>query len=464
MRRSSSDRPSVEILTIGDELLRGELVDSNSAWLAARLQELGLPTRRVTTIGDAQSEIEEALEAALLRNSVVITSGGLGPTDDDRTVAAVAAVAGVERALHAASLAHIERIFARSGLTMTPNNEKQAWLPEGAEALLNERGTAPGVAFRRGASLLFCLPGVPHELRWLYDNHVEPRLRAALNTHPAERRVLKVFGIGESQVDHRLANLLAEVPARGCAVTVHYRATFPEIHVTLLVRPADGVVEDGAMEEGAMENGAARAAVEVADALTARAEELLGSHLFARDEQGFAEAIVEALTTHGARLALAESCTGGLAADMLTNAAGSSAVFELGAVVYANAMKEQILSVPRSILDGPGAVSRECVEAMALGIRQVAGATYGVAISGIAGPGGGTAEKPVGTVHFALAGPDGVRHLHRVFPYDRRRNKKLAAYIALWLALREVRGLVAEGDPLAGRWQASVDASTEKTD
>ncbi len=444
-----SDRPSppIEIVTIGDELLRGDLVDTNGGWLAAELHALGLPVTWMSSIGDASGDIVGAFERAFERSQVVIASGGLGPTDDDRTLTSLAQAAGVELRRDEGAFRHIEAIFARAGLSFTPNNESQAWVPEGAAVLLNEQGTAPGVRLslpgRRGGAgcHVFCLPGVPREMKWLYQRYIAPWLQEQLGLRPARRRTLKVFGIGESTVDHRLEGLLDDVDTSGCEVSVHYRATFPENHVTLLVRPPEGGGEGAEV---------------LADALAEEAARRLDGHLFAREAaHSYGDALVAALRGAGATVALAESCTGGRAADLLTNATGSSEVFELGIVAYANRIKQRQLGVPEAVLVEYGAVSQACVEAMARGVRERAGATYGVAISGIAGPGGGSPDKPVGTVHFALDSADGTRHLHRVFPYDRDRNKLLAAYVALWLVLREVKG-VEKGsatDPLDGRWR-----------
>lgn len=444
--RNDSSAAPIEILTIGDELLRGDLVDTNGGWLAAELHALGLPVTRMSSIGDTAEDIEAAFRGAFERSAVIITSGGLGPTDDDRTIASLARAAGVELVRDEGALRHIKAIFERGRFTFTPNNESQAWVPVGAEALLNQQGTAPGVrlslsAVRGGAGAhVFCLPGVPRELKWLFGRYVGPWLQQQLGLEPAARRTLKAFGIGESNVDHRLQGLLEAVDTSACEVSVHYRATFPENHVTLLVRSSEG----------------AERAASVADALADEAARRLEGHLFARDAtHGMGDALVSALRDAGATVAFAESCTGGRAADLLTNASGSSEVFELGVVAYANRIKEQQLGVPEAVLVEHGAVSQACVEAMARGVRERAGATYGVAISGIAGPGGGSADKPVGTVHFALDSAEGTRHLHRVFPYDRDRNKLLAAYVALWLVLRELGGdAPPKGeDLLDGRWR-----------
>jgi nicotinamide-nucleotide amidase len=431
---------AAEILTTGDELLRGDVVNTNAAWLATRLKQLGAQLCRVVTVGDALPALTGALAEALPRCQLLLVSGGLGPTADDRTTEAVARVASnLPLELHAEALDAMRARFARGNYPFTPNNEKQAYLPRGATLLPNAHGTAPGFMLRVGGCLVVCLPGVPHELKGIFEEEVVPRLTAELALAPALVHSLNVFGLGESQLDHRLTDLLQLCDPGGCQVTLHYRTSFPENRVLLVVCPGEG----GEPE--------ARAVME---RLSAEARARLGRHVFGVDEQSFPEAVVGALRRCGASLALAESCTGGQAADLLTSAAGSSEVFSLGVVAYSNEFKQRLLGVPQQVLADHGAVSRECVEAMALGVRALAGATYGVAISGVAGPSGGTPDKPVGTVHFALAAPDGrVRHLHRVFPFDRLRVKRLSAYTALALTLHECRGEASlSGDLFEGRW------------
>lgn len=456
-----SSRPiAAEILTTGDELLRGDVVNTNATWLATRLKQLGVELNRVVTVGDALEGLTDAVLEALPRCELLVVSGGLGPTDDDRTTLAVARAVGAEPLeLHAAALEAMRERFARGGYQLTPNNDKQAYLPRGATLLPNAYGTAPGFLLRaEGAPRrcpdgglepcaaatnnhcrVICLPGVPSELKGIFEDEVVPRLRAELALSPALHLSLNVFGLGESQIDHRLGDLLQSCGGAGsCTVTVHYRTCFPENRVLLVVRPGEGGHAEAAALLGRLE---------------AQARARLGRHVFGVDEQSFADAVVAALREAAATVALAESCTGGQAGNLITSAAGSSDVFGLGVVSYSNQFKQRVLGVPEDVLARHGAVSRECVLAMANGVRALAGSTYGVAVSGIAGPGGATADKPVGTVHFALCGPQGVRHLHRVFPFDRLRVKRIAAYTALSLVLHEAKGLLpSTDDPLEGRW------------
>jgi nicotinamide-nucleotide amidase len=432
-----SDNNLIEILTIGDELLRGDLVDTNSAWLAGRCHQLGLIVARATSVGDALDDIVAALRGSAA--PMMVVSGGLGPTDDDRTAAAVARAAGVPLALDDEALEMVRARFTATGLAFTANNEKQAWFPQGAEVLVNRRGTAPGFVAQVAGCRVFCLPGVPRELRPMFDESVAPQLQPAGGAMVL--RQYKLFGLAEAQVDDKLAGLLAAVDQQGCDVSLHFRATFPEIHVIVVVRASEA---------------SEAVAEQVARAVDDEVQRRVGRYLFATGEQSFSEAVVEALRARGATLALAESCTGGLAGDLITNAPGSSEVFLLGTVTYSNDAKIKLLNVSSELIDQHGAVSQQCVEAMALGVRELAGSTYSAAISGIAGPGGGTPDKPVGTVHVAIAGPEGIlRHTHRVFGFDRVRVKKIAAYVAHALVLQQVKASPSH-DPLGGRWRPTA--------
>ena len=411
-----------EILTVGDELLRGDVTDTNAAWLAQRMWQLGLPVGLATTIGDNLPRLEQALTDAMGRARVLLVTGGLGPTEDDRTAEAVAHAAGVALEPRQEALDAMRERFARGGWTLTPNNEKQAHLPAGARLLPNDQGTAPGFALQVGQCLVAVLPGVPREMKALFDGHVAPLLTETAGARPALTRTLSCFGVGESMLDHLLQGVLDTVDPGSCQISLHYRTSFPINQVILVVLPGPETVGAEAEDVLARLEAAARPPIE--------------PHVFGVDGQSFADAVVAALSEAGATVALAESCTGGLTGDLITSAAGSSEVFQMGVVAYHNDVKEQLLGVPHELLVEHGAVSQPVVEAMATGIRQRAGATYGIGISGIAGPGGGTPEKPVGTLHLALASADGVFHLKKKFPHGRLRFKQLAAHVALALVLR----------------------------
>ena len=234
---------TAEILTVGDELLRGDVVDENSAWLATRLGQLGLAVGRSVSVGDALEPLVRQLKRACERCDVLLVSGGLGPTDDDRTTEAVAAAGGLELELRQDVLDAMRERFRRAGYTLTANNEKQARIPAGATLLQNDWGTAPGYVARVESCRVVCLPGVPLELSAIFDAHVAPLLLRELSCRPAQVRSLNTFGIGESQIDHRLGDLQGELDCGACEVSVHYRTSFPCNHLILVARPVDGAPE-----------------------------------------------------------------------------------------------------------------------------------------------------------------------------------------------------------------------------
>jgi len=413
-------RTGVEILTIGDEILLGQIVNTNQSWLAARLHALGFAVRWMTTCSDQEDELRAALATAAGRAGLVLATGGLGPTDDDRTVAVVAALCGQGIVIDAAALARLEARYAAAGATPTPNSRRQAEVPAGATVLANAVGLAPGFALELpGGAHGFFFPGVPRELQAIFEDEARPRLEALRPPGLARlSRTYRVIGLRESVVDHRLAGLLDGI-AGGERVAVHYRTVLSENHVTLVVDAAD-------------EAGAAALLEELDGAVRRR----LGRNLYAVGEQTFPQAVGQVLRAHGATLALAESCTGGLIGHLVTEAPGASDYFLLGAVTYSDAAKRDLLGVQPATLAAHGAVSEATVREMAEGVRRRAGATLGLAVSGIAGPGGGSAAKPVGTVHAAVAGPDGTRARRFLFPFGRDMVKHAAAYAALELVYR----------------------------
>ena len=413
-----------EILTIGDELLRGDVTDTNASWLATRLWRLGLPVVRTSSVGDEAEGLTAALASTMERAQVLILSGGLGPTDDDRTAACVAAAAGVALQTRDEALQELRRRFDRIGIALTPNNAKQANLPAGALLVPNDQGTAPGFALDARGCLTVALPGVPREMKAMFDGHVAPELERRFGARPALSRTLSCFGIGESHIDHRLSGALGRVDPGSTKISIHYRTSFPINRVNLVVQPGEETTRQEAEE--------------VLARFEAEVRPPIAPHVFGTDGQSFADAVVQALTEEDATVALAESCTGGLTGDLITSAAGSSAVFQMGIVAYHNDVKARELGVPEALLEQHGAVSQPVVQAMASGVRERAGATFGGGIAGIAGPGGGTAEKPVGTVHFALAHDGGVEHLQRRFPFGRDRVKSISAHVALAMVLRQL--------------------------
>jgi nicotinamide-nucleotide amidase len=399
---------AVEILSTGDELLTGQVVDTNSAWLMDRLWDLGVMVRRKTLVGDDRQDILAALAEVTARADLVVMSGGLGPTEDDLTSECVAAALSVPLEEHAASLEAIRRRFERLGRTMTPNNAKQARFPRGAAVLPNRFGTAPGFEVRLGKAELVCLPGVPAEYRGMCEEVVLPRVAATVGA-PSASRLVKLVGIPESHADHAMRPVMdAE---RGAEVRFGYRAHWPEIHVKW------SVVGDRAEER--------------AERILAAVRGIFGDAIFGEGKQELPEVVVARLVARRERLALAESCTGGLLAELVTSVPGASAAFDMGVVAYANAVKTALLDVPPDALERYGAVSEPVARAMAEGARARGAATWGIGITGVAGPTGGTAEKPVGTVHMAVAGPQGTQAWVRLIPGDRGRIRKMAAFDAL---------------------------------
>jgi nicotinamide-nucleotide amidase len=398
----------VEILSTGDELLTGQVVDTNSTWLMDKLWDLGLMVRRKTLVGDDRTDLDAALRETTARADLVVMSGGLGPTEDDLTSERVAAVLGVPLELHEPSLQVIKRRFERFGRTMTPNNEKQARFPRGAEVIPNRFGTAPGFSVRVGKAEVVCLPGVPLEYKGLCEEWVLPRIAARLTDVPAAR-VLKLFGVPESHADHAMRPIMDDPANEG--VRFGYRAHWPEVHLKWTVPGPDA---------------AARA-----DRITSAARAIFGDAVWGEAKEELPELVVTRLAARGERVAAAESCTGGLLSELVTRVSGASAVFDLGVVAYANAMKERILGVPVEALAAHGAVSEPVARALAEGARRAGGTTWGLGITGIAGPTGGTPEKPVGTVHVAIAGPAGTQAVARLYRGDRERIRRQAAYEAL---------------------------------
>jgi nicotinamide-nucleotide amidase len=404
---------TVESIAIGDEILRGEVVDSNSAYLGAALLQAGLRLARAHALADEIDEIAGALRAAAERAHAVVVSGGLGPTADDRTAEAAALAFGRPLALHAPTLDRIRSIFAARGYPLTPNNEKQALVPEGAEVIENPKGTAPAFALKAGGCELFFLPGVPREYRPLVDRQVVPRIALRRGGAAVRSRVLHTLGATESRVDQ----LLRDFPVPG--VRLSFRVEGPETHVILLC------------EGEASEAEARLAEAEGAAALR------LGALLYGRDRETLAGRLGDELVRRGWRLAIAESCTGGLVSAAVTDVPGSSRYFETGIVAYANETKIRLLRVPAEVIEEHGAVSEETARAMARGVRAVAGCEVGVGVTGIAGPEGGSPEKPVGLVHFAACG---VREVHRqvLLPPGRERVRTFSARIALAVALESL--------------------------
>ncbi len=396
-------------LSIGTELTRGELVDSNSATIAAALTDLGFEVLEKVTVDDDAGRIAAALGRLSKLARVIVCTGGLGPTTDDLTTSAVAAFLGVPLERDEAALDHIRRRFERAGRVMSPSNGKQADFPRGATVLPNAVGTACGFAVDVGDARAFFMPGVPHEMSRMFEEHVVPRIRDLGASDVAQTR-LRTFGLPESAVGEKLDGVEAAFPG----VTIGYRAHFPEIEVKVLARAASGVE-----------------ARELCATATREVESRLGDIVYGGASDSFAGVVGRAIKLRGWTLALAESCTGGLVGHLLTREPGASEFLLVDAVTYANSAKTQFLGVSEDALRGHGAVSEEVAAEMAEGARRAAGADLALSLTGIAGPSGGTDEKPVGLVYIALASDKGTEVREHRFTGDRARVQTFAAYAGL---------------------------------
>lgn len=397
----------IEIVTTGDEVMQGVIVDTNTAWIAERCHRLGHEVIRHTSVKDDFGAIGGLLVEASSRADAVIVSGGLGPTADDITIEAAAKAFGLDLVLDEKVLGEMRAFFQRVGRPMSPSNEKQALILEGGGVLRNRVGTAPGIQRRMGGAEFFFLPGVPKELYQMFDESVVPWLRQRADGAMAER-VLRCFGAPEASIDE----VLQGIDLSGARLS--FRVKFPEVLLKVVARAAD-----------AAETG------RIADAAAGNIHARLGGIVYGEGDEDLVAHVGIMLSSRGMTAAVAESCTGGLIADMITDVPGASGWFERGVVAYSNRSKMEILGVPEETLRSHGAVSRETATAMAEGIRRVSGAAIGIAVTGIAGPGGGTPEKPVGTVHIALATPEGTVAKAFQWNRDRRWFKQMAAWTAL---------------------------------
>ena len=411
-------RPRALIVVTGSELVRGDRTDLNGPFLAGELLRLGLEPARIIVVGDREEELASALEEGL-RAELCAVSGGLGPTHDDRTVELLARVAGVglrlDQELHE-NIGAISRRFAerlgRPYVDFEAGVRKQATIPEGAESL-GLAGTAPGLVLESGSCVVVALPGPPAELRrlWTQALEAEPVRRVLACAQPPELRLLRFFGASESAV----AKALADAGGDGGGVEATICARDFEIHVDLVVEPG---------------------AEARADELSSRLVAPLERYLFSRDSRPVEEIVLHACHVQGLTLSTAESCTGGMIAERLTSVPGASQVFVGAVVAYADEVKAAELGVPEGVLRDHGAVSAETAAAMAEGARTHLDADVALSVTGIAGPGGGTAEKPVGLVYLHAVGPNGARSADFVFPGDRDSIRRRATVTALHLVRR----------------------------
>jgi nicotinamide-nucleotide amidase len=398
----------VEIITIGDELLSGQETDSNAAFLGRRLRDMDLTPQWATTVGDNPEAIRAALALALKRAGLIVITGGLGPTEDDVTRRAVAQALGRHLVLEERVLDNIRERLERSCQKMVGGQQSLALLPQGAKVLNNPQGLAPGLMLKADQTLIFMLPGVPREMRAVFEEKVSPFLREIPTEEGVRQRRLRTVGIGESALQERLRGTSIE----GIRVAYIPRAWSVDLWLTA-------------------HSTSAQAAGTLLALGTRQIEERLEDLIYGVDEDTMERVVAALLIMKGTTIAVAESCTGGLVADRLTNVAGSSAYFNRAVVAYSNQAKREILKVPKRILDSFGAVSRETAVAMAEGIRKISGTDLGLSTTGIAGPTGATAEKPVGLAFIGLAHRKGSLARRFLFGQDRRTNKECCTMAAL---------------------------------
>jgi nicotinamide-nucleotide amidase len=410
-----------EIIAVGSELLTPFRQDTNSLYLTEKLNALGVEVIFKTIVGDNGEHLAASARLALSRADVIVFSGGLGPTEDDLTRESVAAALGLSIRRDSDLLAHLERRFAERGYTLTSNNLKQADVIVGASALANPQGTAPGQwisgKYEGRERIVILLPGPPHEMKAVFEQHCIERLRAKLPKRVIATRVLKITGLGESACDARVApiykryiDVQTTILAGAGEIQLHLTTHAPFLHsaqVTL-------------------------------DELVGEIEEELGDLVFSDNGDPLEQIAGYFLQMRSATLAVAESCTGGLVAERITSVSGSSRYFLGGAVVYSNQLKTGFADVPAELIETHGAVSSQVAVALAEGIRKRCGATLGLGITGVAGPNGGTAEKPVGLVFHALASEQGTEVMERKFPGDRERVRRFASQQALDMVRRKL--------------------------
>ena len=411
----------VQLLLTGNEIMSGDTVDSNSALIARRLGELAIGVHRKVTVGDEVELLKSELAAMAADADLLIVNGGLGPTVDDLTAEILAAAAGVGIEEHPQAVAHLQQWCGRRNLQLNAANLKQALLPKGVIIIDNPIGSAVGFELMLGNCRVICTPGVPSELAAMMDGILDSLARQL--DHPVERNILRLqtFGLGESTAQQMISDAFPDWPEE---VELGFRAGAPQMEIKLTIERA--------------------AAAPLQQRCREQLQDLFGDHIIGEGDTLLAERVLQLLRERGATLTTAESCTGGLIASMLTRIAGSSEAFHAGFVTYANDIKHAVLGVSESSLAGQGAVSEEVVRQMALGAMERSGADYAIAVSGIAGPDGGTREKPVGTVWLAWGDPGHIRTRCLCWPVERSLFQTMIAAAGLDMIRRTLLGIELE--------------------
>lgn len=415
-----------EIICIGTELLLGQIVDTNAAFLAKELAGLGIELYHKSTVGDNLSRVETVLRNAWARADLLILSGGLGPTQDDLTREAIAGLLGETLECNEAALKGIRAFFAKMDRPMAESNLRQAMFPPSGRMIPNPAGTAPGMLAEKEGRIVAALPGVPRELTVMWEESLKPYLQECLARESPivlSSKTVRLAGIGESAMEEKILDLIRE-----------------QTNPTIGTYANRGDVSLRLTAKGNSEGENQRLIAELLQKIRMR----LGEYIFGYDTDSLESVIGKLLNARKLRLALAESCTGGLISSRITDVPGSSGYYLGGVNCYSNQLKMQLLSVPEQTLEEHGAVSEATVRAMAAGIKRLTGAEVGLGVTGIAGPGGATATKPVGLVYFAVDLPGGAQLVERrIFPYNRIYNKETAVQWGLTMLWK---GLTARGE------------------
>jgi nicotinamide-nucleotide amidase len=413
----------IGILTIGNELMNGRVTDANASFIAREANQQGWSVDAIMSVGDDFALIKNRLDYLMPMTDAIICSGGLGPTSDDITTAAIAQAFGLPLYTDENVLAYIKDIFTKFNLRWVENNAKQAMFPRGAEVIPNLRGTAPGFLLTVKKKLIFVIPGVPAEAKMMMTEEIIPALRKHFpqNEQYAVKQTIKTFGLSEAAVDDRLK----DIDFDSMGVSIGFYPVFPENHIVLISR---------CKTQDQAQTNLQKAQDEVSSRLQ--------DYIFSYGEKTLEDVIAGILTERKLTIAIAESCTGGLITNRLTDVSGSSDYLERGLVTYSNQAKINLLGVPADVIEKHGAVSEETARLMAEGVRKIAGTDLGLSSTGIAGPTGGSKEKPVGTVYIALADLKQTICRHYSYRWDRKRNKEVFSEAALFLLKNFLQGKI----------------------
>jgi nicotinamide-nucleotide amidase len=399
------------ILTIGEEILIGQIIDTNSAWIASELNQIGIRVREIVSISDSSNQIKESVEQLLNKYDIVFSTGGLGPTSDDITKQTICEIFDSKLVTHEPTLEHISSIFEKRGLPLTKINAQQAEIPHNCEVLFNPSGTAPGMWFERNGKIFISMPGVPFEMKAIMEIHIFPRLKEILGTNIIIHKTIQTFGLPESFLSQTLSEWESALPK---SISLAYLPSPTSIRLRLSSSGSNKALIDNSIKEEIK-----------------KLQDIIPENIFGYNDDTMASVIGRILKENSKTISVAESCTGGTIAKLITEVPGSSNYFVGGIVAYSNNIKINFLDVDPNLINEFGAVSKQVVEAMAIGILKKFNTDYSIATSGIAGPTGATENKPLGTVWICIASKDEI--ISRMYNYggDRERNILRSSVTAL---------------------------------